>query len=292
MSLGRSSGALFSCLMVVDPARPSETRSLTPVGGAEGTFPGELPGEGSLVGSFTIPPGQRRAYWVLFRGYRFAGSNLARRVVLRVPNPGGPALEFAVADPSRGELRWRLTARRGSWNVGFQNVALFGEHLRATVISTVLARREDLGPVYVDVGMISAVLIQTHGGLASETSSFAGLGPTVHLTAPFYRWGPEVEPRRFGVYAGGSAMLLTEVLQQPRPDPMAVPTFYGAFTVEGGLSLDIGAVRFAATPFPLSPRQAAGAALVDARRLHALVGGRWRHRRLHVQLSTRVVNAA
>ncbi len=32
-------GALFSCLMVVDPARPSETRSLTPVGGAEGDLP-------------------------------------------------------------------------------------------------------------------------------------------------------------------------------------------------------------------------------------------------------------
>ena len=250
------SGALFAGLMVLDPQHPAETRALTPVGGAEGRFSGEVPGEGSLIGELSIPPGQTRTYWVLFRGYRFEGSDVPRRIELRSPTPGGPALELVVADPERGGLRWALPAPKSVWNIGFQNVTLFGEHLRATAVSTVIARRFDLRRAYLDVGLLSGVVIETHGALASTTSSFAALGPNVTGTVPLTAWGSELEPRRFGVYAGGSALVLTELQRQPPADPMARPSFYGALAVEAGLALDIGAIRFAATPFPLSPSSA------------------------------------
>jgi hypothetical protein len=246
------SGALFACLMPLDPEHPGETRALTPVGGAEGRFPGEVPGEGSLIGMFTVPPGQTRSYWVLFRGYRFAGSDVPRRVVLRIPTPGGPALELVVADPNRGSLRWQLPPRPSVWNIGFQSVALFSEHLRATGMSNVVARRLDLHRVSLDVGLVSALLVETHGDLLSETSAFTGLGPTVTATWPLVGWGSDLDPHRFGLYAGGSALLLPELPQQPRPDPMKRPSFYGVLAAEAGIAFDMGTLRFAPTPFPLS----------------------------------------
>jgi hypothetical protein len=247
------SGALFACLMPIDPERPAETLALTPVGGAEGPFSGEVPGEGSLIGTFTVPPGQTRPYWVLFRGYRFDDSDVPRRVALRIATPGGPALELVVADPGRGKLRWQLPPRPSVWTVGLQSVALASDHLRATGMSNVVARRLDFRRLSLDVGLVSLLLVETHGDLASETSAFLGLGPTVHATVPLVGWGSDLEPRRFGLYAGGSALLLPEVTQQPRPDPMKQPGFYGVLAAEAGIAFDIGTLRFAPTPFPLSP---------------------------------------
>lgn len=51
-----SPGSL-SCWMVLDPQRPSETRSLLAGGGGEGAFKGEPPGEGSLLLPVVIPSG-------------------------------------------------------------------------------------------------------------------------------------------------------------------------------------------------------------------------------------------
>ena len=62
----------FSCVMVLDPRRPGETRSLLAGGGGEGAFKGEPPGEGSLLLPVVIPPGQSRDVWAIFYGYRWS----------------------------------------------------------------------------------------------------------------------------------------------------------------------------------------------------------------------------
>jgi hypothetical protein len=246
------SASLMSCLMTIDSGRPGDTLSLTPVGGAPGRFPGELPGEGSLVAPITVAPGETRSYWALFRGYRVADGDVPRRITVRIPTGGGPALELVLADPARGRLRWDLSPPASVWIVGLENVALFGAHLRATGLATVIARRVGLPRRFLlDVGLLSALLVESQGTLRSSTSSFMGLGPNVLLSAPLVTWGPPESPRRLGVFAGGSALLLPEIAHQP-VDPTVRPSFYGALVAEGGLAIDVGALRLAPTPFPLS----------------------------------------
>jgi hypothetical protein len=246
----------FSCWMVLDARRPGETLSLLAGGGGEGAFPGEPPGEGSLLLPVTIPPGQSRDVWAIFHGYRFEGSDRPRRVKLTIPLDDG-ALVIDLADPARGGLRWEAPAQRRGLSVGLRNFSLFGGSLKATAPGTEIAFNWRRGRVMGDVGLISTVLVQTEGPLQSVTSTFGGTGFSAHLTTPLFSWGATAEPRQLGVFVGGSASLLLEMLTpnaMKSDQMMMMPAHsYGFFTLEAGLELDIGALRFAGTPFPLDP---------------------------------------
>jgi hypothetical protein len=246
--------AAFVCLMEIDPGRPSETRALLPKGGAEGTFPGEAPTDGSLRAPLVVPPGQTRSWWVLFGGYDFPDSDLPRRVTLTLP-PGadGRSLEVTLADPARGRLRWSIAPAEGGWGYGVQNVALFGAHLKATGVSAVISRLARVGRLLWEGGLTSMLLVQTEGALVSSTSSFLATGLGIRLTVPLLMWGSLREPRHLGVYGGATGLFLTEIQTPQSGDSMAAPNIYGAVAAEAGLALDIGARRLAGTPFPLSP---------------------------------------
>jgi hypothetical protein len=272
------SAVSFSCRMEVDATRPAETRALTPAGGGEGQFPGQLASDESALSAVTVPPGQTRAYWVLFRGYRFPASDVPRRVVLTVQGEGGQAIawgrpgfagpsrsrgvrdpsrvpteiELVLADPALGDLRWEVTPARGGWMFGVQNTSLFGSHLRATAIATEIARTTRIGRLLLDVGLTSRVLVQTQGALVSPTSSFAGSGLAARLAVPLLEWGPWHDPRRLAAYGGGQAELLIAMEPPRAPDDNTPPSYYGALSFEAGLELELGALRVAATPFPLS----------------------------------------
>lgn len=242
----------FACLMEIDARRPSETLALLPGGGAEGRFPGRELGARSILAAVVIPPGERRSIWVMFRGYRFPGTEVPRRIILKIPRPEGQPLELTLADPSRGRLRWTIAPPSGGWVVGLVNTSLFSDHLHATVVSTQLSRITRSGRFQLEIGLATSVLVQTQGALTSSTSSFAASGLSASASAPFTLWGTAREPRELGVYAGGTGMLLLE-MQPPQPaDNPRKPTYYAALTSEVGLQLDIGAVHFASTPFPLS----------------------------------------
>jgi hypothetical protein len=250
------SPAAFACLMELDASRPGDTRSLLSVGGAEGPFPGEVPEAGSLLTSVMIPPGQTRTMWALVRGYEFQGSGVPRRILLRIPIPGAATLELAVADPARGNLRWQTPPARSAIAIGFRNTALFGG-LTAQAVSTDITRMARAGRFIWEVGLTSTLFVQSQGPLVSETSSFVGSGLAARLTAPLLSWGTELEPRQLGVFAGGTASVLLEIADRPA-DEMNPPKIYGALMAEAGVELDVGGLRFAPSPFPLS---AAGAPL-------------------------------
>jgi hypothetical protein len=246
----------FSCWMVLDPRRPDQTLSLLAGGGGEGAFRGEPPGEGSLLVPVTIPAGQSRDVWVIFHGYRFEGSDRPRRVTLTVPLDDG-ALTLDLADPARGALRWEAPALRKGVVVGIRNVSLLGGGLHATVPGWEFAIAWRRGPLMWDVGLASSVLVQTQGPLESVTSTLTGTGLVAHLTAPLLSWGAPEDPRQLGVFVGGSASFLVELLTPAAATEnnmnMIGPHTYGFATVEAGLELDLGALSFAATPFPLTP---------------------------------------
>jgi hypothetical protein len=248
----------FSCLLELDARRPGETRALLPGGGGEGAFPGEPPDEGSLLTAVTIPAGQSRDLWAIFHGYRFDGSDRPRRARLDVPLDDG-ALHVDLADPARGALTWETPAIRSSVTIGLRDLTLFAGGLHATIPSTEIVLQSRRGPVLWDVGLVSTVLVQSQGPLVSSTSSFTGSGLTAHLTAPFASWGASEDARQLGFFAGGTASFLVEMLtpSAARMNSMNMigPHAYGLFTAEGGLEFDVGAARFAASPFPLTPAQ-------------------------------------
>src|SRR3954447_2255838 len=95
----------MSCWMELSPDLPGETRSLTPAGGGEGDTPGSDLDDLQL-GSATIPVGASRHYWVVFRGYRFAGSDAPRKITVSLPDAKGRRVQLVIADPARGDLRW------------------------------------------------------------------------------------------------------------------------------------------------------------------------------------------
>jgi hypothetical protein len=253
----------FSCLLELDPRLPAQTLSLLAGGGAEGPFRGEPPGEGSLLLPVTIPPGQSRDLWVIFHGYRFEGSDRPRRVTLKAPLDDG-MLVVDLADPARGALRWQAPAQRTAISVGIHNVSLFAGGLNVTAPGWEATFNWRRGPVMWDVGLLSSVLVQTQGPLQSVTSTLTGVGLTAHLTVPLASWGAATNPRMISVFAGGSASFLVELLTPARAkeinmnmnstnDPNLKVHTYGFPTVEAGLELDFGQLRFAASPFPLSP---------------------------------------
>ena len=250
-----SPGSL-SCWMVLDPQRPSETRSLLAGGGGEGAFKGEPPGEGSLLLPVVIPPGQSRDVWAIFYGYRFDGSDRPRRVTLTVPLDDGE-LTVDLADPARGAQRWDTPPVRAALSVGVRDLSFFGGGLRGTVPGTEISFAMRRGPLLWDVGLASSVFVQTQGPLQSGTSTLTGTGLSGHLTVPFLSWGTDLNPRQLGAYAGGSTSFLIEIETTAEANansmkmPAVGPRSYGFYTAEAGLELDIGALRFTPSPFPL-----------------------------------------
>jgi hypothetical protein len=246
----------FSCWMILDAQRPGDTRSLLAGGGGEGAFPGLPPGEGSMLLPVNIPPGQSRDVWAIFHGYRFDGSDRPRRVTLKIPLDDG-ALALDLADPARGAQRWDTPPVRTGLALGVRDLSLVGGGLRGAALGTDIAFVWRRGPVLWDVGLTQSLLIQTQGPLQSGTSSFSGVGVQGHLTLPFLSWGTQVSPRQLSAYVGGSASTVLEIetTAEAKANQMTKtgPHSYGFETLEGGLELDMGALRFAASPFPLRP---------------------------------------
>jgi hypothetical protein len=248
----RVSPGSFSCVMHLDPSRPGEARALLAGGGGEGEFSGELPDEGTLLGAVTIPPGQSREVWAIFEGYRFDGSEVPRRVTMTVPVDGMAPMVVTLADPARGALRWQTPPARKAVVIGLKNVSLFAPGMGGSMPTTEITILRRSGPVLWDVGIQSFLFAETQGHrLVSQTSVFTGSGVTAHLTLPVLTWGTPQEPRQLGLYAGGAASFGVEVLRPPIPED-AVPHIYGFLQAEAGVELDIGALRLARTPFPLS----------------------------------------
>lgn len=241
----------FSCLMELDARRPEQTRSLLPAGGGEGPFPGTPPDEGSVLAGLTIPPGEERTLWAIFEGYTFDGSDLARKVTLTIPLEGGGALDLVIADPARGGLRWEVAPAPSAFVIGLRSGSLVGGGLRGSTTSTELTWMWRAGRLRLDAGLLSTVLVATHGPLQSETSVLNGTGLTAHVVAPVFTWGGVQSPLQLGLYAGGAASLMVE-LPKRTPD-MANPLHvYGLFQAEGGLEIAGGQLHLASTPFPLS----------------------------------------
>jgi hypothetical protein len=242
----------FYCALELDARQPGETRALPPGGGGEGDFPGGEPDEGSLLAPVTIPPGQTRRVWALFHGYRFDDSERPRRVTLRAPFDAG-ALTLVLADPARGALRWQTPAASGGLAIGLKNISLLGGGLRATGPSTEVEEIGRHGRVLWDAGLLSTVLVETRGPLVSSTSAFSASGLIGHLSLPVLSWGAAQDPRQLGVYAGGSASFALEIASSAFASQMKPPHAYGLFLAEAGLELDMGALHFAPSPFPLTP---------------------------------------
>jgi hypothetical protein len=241
----------LSCLMGRDVDRPGETLLLAPSVNGEGAFPGAAPEETELT-TIEVPSGQTRSFWVMFRGYRFPDSDIPRRITLEMPGADGQTLRLVLADPARGSLRWNVGPTNSAWTIGFQDESLYSSYLRATAVSTRFARISRAGPLLWNVGLTSTLLVQTQGALRSPTSSFSSVGLEASVTAPIRQWGAALDPRRLGLYAGAQAEVLV-ALEPSRPaGDTTLPSIYGGFEPEVGLELDIGALRTAATPFPLS----------------------------------------
>lgn len=239
------------CLLEVDAAHPGETLLLPPSVDGVGPFPGQPP-EFLLLEPIEVPAGQTRSFWVLFRGYRFPGSEIPRRVTLSMPGADGHPITLVLADPARGLLRWNVAPKPSAWMIGFQNDAFAGSYLRGSTTSMRISRIASAGPLLWDLGLSETVLVQTQGALRSPTSSFSNLGLEAHLTWPVWKWGAPLDPRRIGFYLGAEAQVLTAMMPPPPPGPAPTPIVYGAFDPEVGLELDVGALRTAATPFPLA----------------------------------------
>ncbi len=244
--------ASLSCLMELDPAARGQTLSLPLGAGGDGTFPGEGAGDSLLVRGIPIPPGKTQTLWALFRGYRFAGSDVPRRVVVTIPGADGRPMRLGLADPGRGQSRWLVPAQRSSIMLGIENTSLLGGRTKAMGVATEITLFRPLGRLLLDTSLSSLLLVQSQGSLTSPTSSFAGTGVNAHLALPVVTWGPELDPRRFGLYAGGQAQLLISVDPPPPSGQAPSPHVYGAFAAEGGLELEVGALQPARTPFPLT----------------------------------------
>jgi hypothetical protein len=239
------------CLMQVDARKPEETRLLPPSVNGDGAFPGALPEAAELI-PIDVAPGQRRSFWVLFRGYRFAGSEIPRRITLTMPDTEGRALELVLADPARGDLRWEVPPTRSAWYLGVRSGSLYGGYVQATSISTQITRLSRAERFFWDVGYVSSVLVQVKGALRSSSSSFTGTGLDAHLTLPLLAWGDPRQPVRLGPYLGGQFQGLIAMQATPTKATPQAPPVYGDGILEVGFELDVGALRNAVTPFPLS----------------------------------------
>ena len=247
------SAASISCWLELAPDRPAETRSLTPAGGGEGAFPQDAALDDLKLGAVSIPPGQARSYWVVFRGYRYPGSDVPRKVTISLPDARGRRAQIVIADPARGQLRWEVAPFAGTMIYGIQNTALLGPALDGIGMSALIGDVSRAGPILWDFALTSRTFVQQEGALTSPTSTFSGLGVSAHVTLPLATWGAWQDPRQFGIYAGGEAQILTPVQRKQQPgEPMPQAEVHGGLIGEGGIEFDIGALRPAATPFPIS----------------------------------------
>ena len=100
----------LTCLLELDGDAPDKTLSLPLGAGAAGLFPGEV-GEDVLdVKPLPLAPGETKRIWALFRGYKYPGSDIQRRVALTFSGADGRPMRLVLADPARGTLRWTLPA--------------------------------------------------------------------------------------------------------------------------------------------------------------------------------------
>lgn len=239
----------FWCLLQVDTAHSDQTLMLPPSIDGQGPFPGKPP-EVPELKPIEVPAGQTRSFWVLFRGYRFAGSDIQRKVTLNVPGIDGRPIELTLADPARGRLRWKVAPQSSAYLVGFQNDAFYSSYLQAITSSMQLSRIATAGPLLWDVGISTTLLVESEGRLRTPDSSFSNYGLNAHLSAPLKKWGDVSNPRRIAFYAGAEVQVLTAVMPA-EPGGKRTIIAYGAFDPEVGLELNVGALRAAATPFPL-----------------------------------------
>lgn len=169
-----------------------------------------------------------------------------------MPDAEGRALELVLADPARGDLRWEVPPTRGAWYLGVQSTSLYGSYVQADALSTRVARLTRVGRFLWDVGVISSVVVQVKGSLRSSSSSFMGTGLDTNLTLPLFSWSDPQQPIRLGPYLGGQIQTLIATEPTPSKANPQTPPVYGQGGPEVGLELDVGALRNAATPFPLS----------------------------------------
>ena len=244
--------ASLTCLLELDATAPDTTLSLPLGAGAGGTFPGEV-GEDVLdVKPMPLPAGGTLHVWALFRGYKYAGSDIQRRVVLTFPGTDGRPVRLVLADPGRGTLRWTLPARRGSVMLGAESLSLLGGTTKMTGVATKLTFFQRRGPVLLDVELTSPIMVQTQGSLMSQTSAFAGSGLAAHVAYPLLEWGPDHDARRLGLYGGGQGLLLVSIDPPPPSGQMPMPHLYGVLALEAGLDIEVGALSPAMGPFPIT----------------------------------------
>jgi hypothetical protein len=245
------SAASISCWMELSKDLPAETRSLTPAGGGEGDFPGGALDELQL-GSAKIPAGGTRHYWVVFRGYTYAGSDVPRKIIVSLPDARGRRVQIVIADPARGDLRWDTAPPTTGAAYGVQNTSVYAPGFTASAIGAEISLVTRRGPIMYDLGLISGLVVESKGRTLSETSAFTSLGGQAHLTLPLLTWGNWQDPRQFGLYGGGGLQALVEV-PGANHDSKVAPRTYGVVSVEGGVELDVGAhAPPAASPFPIS----------------------------------------
>ena len=238
------------CLLQIDTRHPDETRMFPPSVSGDGPFPGEVP-EAMELPTIDIAPGQTRTTWVLFRGYRFADSDIPRRVSLTLPDARGRTVELVLADPGEGYLRWAVPATHSTFTFGVQSRAVYGGYAQLQMVSTRLSRMARTGNFLWDVGLVSTTVVQVKGPLRSKSSSFGGTGFDLHLTLPLWQWGEPAYPIRLGPYVGGELELLIATEPTQTDTSAQPPPIYGEFSPEIGLEMDVGALRLATTPFPL-----------------------------------------
>jgi hypothetical protein len=235
--------------MALDPSAPGQTRALASAWAGAGAFSDESSDGGYHLKfePLSLAPGETRSYWVVFPAYRFEGNDVPRVTTLSLPAPDGGPLNLVLADPTRGLGRWQVEPVSQTWRIGVQNHSLFGPRLRAVAVATTISHTWRIGPVTLDAGFVSRLLVQLEGTLVSPTSAFTGFGVQAHLSAPLIAGGTPESPRQLGLFVGGEASNLISIQR----DQSLPPHLYGVLGVEGGLELGFGAIRRAPTPFPL-----------------------------------------
>jgi len=234
-----------------DERHPEKTLSFAPAGGGEGEPPRELD-EDTPLRAVPVAPGETRSLWVLFRGYRFPGSDIARRVTMTLPGLDGQPLHVLLADPARADLRWEVAPPTSRIMPAIQSASLLGAQTKSQIAGSALARVATAGRFLWDVELRSGLAVQTEGRLKSALSTFSVSAIALHLTAPLWTWGPYQDPTRFGVFAGGGGAVWSALITTAQARAGEKPNVYGAWFVDAGLELDFGTWRPAATPFPLS----------------------------------------
>jgi hypothetical protein len=244
--------ASISCWMELSPDQPGETLSLMPAAGGEGTFPETAASQDLQLGSTTIPPGQTRKSWVMFRGYRYPGSDVPRKITIWFPDARGRRVQLVIADPARGQLRWEVKPLAGTMIYGVENSTLFGPELTGSAVAAMFGGIRRSGPLLFNLGITARTFVMQRGSWTSPTSSFTGTGWYGYVTLPLAGWGGSHDPRQFGVYGGGELQVMYAIQTRESAAKMSAGDFLGAAVAEGGVEVDVGTLRPGPSPFPIS----------------------------------------